>query len=252
VHGKLDNAAPVVDRALAELCERHRLDATAQERLRALLTLVASDPHAPTTVHDPLRVLGDHLADSLVALEVPKVAAAKAIADIGAGPGFPGLPLALALPAARVCLVEASARKCAFIARAAHECGIANASVVNARAESWSDGIGASELVTARALARLDVVAEYAAPLLRIGGMLIAWRGQRDPAAEAGAAAAAAQLGLEATEVRRVSPYAGATHRHLHLFLKVSATPARFPRRRGVARKRPLGGAPRTSDRSPR
>jgi 16S rRNA (guanine527-N7)-methyltransferase len=252
VDGELDSGASAIDRGLAELCERHRLDATVAVRLRTLLTLVSSDPHAPTTVRDPLRVLRDHLADSLVALEMPEVGEAEAIADIGSGPGFPGLPLAIALPVARVALVEASARKCEFIARAVHECAIANASVVNARAESWGDGIGGSDLVTARALAPLDVVAEYAAPLLRIGGMLIVWRGQRDPFAEAAAVVAAAQLDLEPREVRRVSPYPGASHRHLHLFLKVSATPPRFPRRPGVARKRPLGGAGTASDRSRR
>jgi 16S rRNA (guanine527-N7)-methyltransferase len=85
------------------------------------------------------------------------------------------------------------------------------------------------------------VVAEYAAPLLRVGGRLVAWRGRRDPADEAAGARAALQLGLEAREPVAVRPYPAAEHRHLHVMVKTGETPAKFPRRPGVARKRPLG-----------
>jgi 16S rRNA (guanine527-N7)-methyltransferase len=194
-------------------------------------------------------ILRDHLADSLVALELAEVRAATAVADLGSGAGFPGLPLAIALPAARVSCVESNGRKCAFIARAAEACGAANASAVHARAEEWAEGLGACDLITARALAPLAVIAEYAAPLLSLGGWLVAWRGRRDLEDEASGARAAAQLGLEPRPIIQVKPYPGALHRHLHLLRKVSATPDRFPRRPGMARKRPLGGA---SDRARR
>ena len=105
-------------------------------------------------------------------------------------------------------------------------------------------GSGCCDLVTARALAPLAVVAEYAAPLLALGGTLVAWRGRRDPVDEAAAGRAAAELGLEAREPIHVEPYPGALHRHLHVMVKVAPTPDRFPRRPGVARKRPLGAAP--------
>jgi 16S rRNA (guanine527-N7)-methyltransferase len=114
---------------------------------------------------------------------------------------------------------------------------------VHARAEEWADGLGACDLVTARALAPLAVVAEYAAPLLTVGGTLVAWRGRRDPDDEAVGARAAVELGLEPGTVIRVEPYPGALHRHLHVLRKVAPTPDRFPRRPGMARKRPLGGA---------
>jgi 16S rRNA (guanine527-N7)-methyltransferase len=238
-----------VDDALAELATRFELGNDAVERLHKLLTLVARDPHAPTTVRDTPGILGDHIADSLIALELPAVRRAVSVADIGSGAGFPGLPLAVALPHAAVALVESSARKCEFIIRAVAACALTNTSIVHARAEGWTDGIGSSDLVTARALAPLDVVAEYAAPLLRIGGSLVAWRGRRDPAAEASASRAAEQLGLKPADVLHVEPYIGAEHRHLHLFLKVSDTPPRFPRRPGVARRRPLGAGATPSDR---
>jgi 16S rRNA (guanine527-N7)-methyltransferase len=99
------------------------------------------------------------------------------------------------------------------------------------------------DVVTARALAPLDVVAEYAAPLLRVGGALVAWRGQRDPEDEAAGARAAEILELSMLEPRRVEPYPGAVNRHIQIMIKRAPTPARFPRRDGVARKRPLGRA---------
>jgi 16S rRNA (guanine527-N7)-methyltransferase len=216
-------------------------------RLTALVRLLTEDPHAPTTLHDPLTAVRDHLADSLVALELPEVLTATRIADLGAGAGLPGLPLAIALPCARVELVESNGRKCAFLRRASEACGLSNVEVVHARAEAWPAGMGNCDLVTARALASLAVVAEYAAPLLALGGTLVAWRGRRDPDDEAAAARAAVELGLEVREAVPVTPYAGALHRHLHVMRKVAPTPSRFPRRPGVARKRPLASAPATA-----
>jgi 16S rRNA (guanine527-N7)-methyltransferase len=227
---------------LRELGERYALPEVAIEQLQALVELVARDPLAPTTVRGERRVLEDHLADSLVALELPLLDAPRNIVDIGSGAGFPGLVMAIARPAADVALVEAAGRKCTFIDRAVAHCEVRNARVVNARAESWTDGLGSFELATARAVARLPVVLEYAAPLLQSGGSLIAWRGRRDLEAETQAARAGGELGLELGEVRQVRPYAGAMHRHLHLATKVAETPAGFPRRPGVAARRPLGG----------
>ena len=95
--------------------------------------------------------------------------------------------------------------------------------------------------MTARAVAAPDVVAEYAAPLLGVGGSLVAWRGRRDAEAERAGERAAEILGLAVAQPVQVHPYAGAEHRYLHVMTKVLDTPTRFPRRPGVARKRPLG-----------
>jgi 16S rRNA (guanine527-N7)-methyltransferase len=112
--------------------------------------------------------------------------------------------------------------------------------VVHARVEAWPAGIGVHDLVTARALAALAVLCEYAAPLLAEGGSLIAWKGAVSPEEATDGAAAAAELGLEPTEVRPVEPYAGAREHTLHVFRKAAPTPSRFPRRPGIATKRPL------------
>ena len=130
-----------------------------------------------------------------------------------------------------------------MIERLAAAAGIGNARAVVARAEEWAaaEGRDAYDAVTARAVAPLAVLAEYAAPLLRRGGVLVAWKGAREQAEERAGAEAAAELGLEPREVLRVEPFAGTRHRHLHVYVKVAETPVRFPRRAGMARKRPLG-----------
>jgi 16S rRNA (guanine527-N7)-methyltransferase len=222
------------------LADRYGLHPAAAEQFSLLAGLVASDPNAPTTVRESSAILKDHLADSLVALELPAIRLAGSIADLGAGGGFPGLPLAIALPPARIALVESVGRKCSFMRRAVELLGLSNTEVVNERAESWPEGVGRFDAVSARALAPLNIVAEYAAPLLTVGGSLIAWRGKREPQIEADALAAAEILGLSVQPPIQVFPYEAAENRFLHVMTKVSETPPRFPRRPGMARKRPL------------
>jgi 16S rRNA (guanine527-N7)-methyltransferase len=217
-------------------------------QLAALLDVLADQATAPTTIRERAQARDVHVADSLVALEVESLRAARTIADVGSGAGFPGLALAVALPEARVSLVESRRRACEFLSHAIDAAAVANTNVVCARAEEWAEGIGANDAVVARALAPQAVVLEYAAPLLRVGGSLVDWRGRRAGAEEDAAGAAAAALGMELSEVRAVNPFEGARSRHLHLFTKVAATPERFPRRAGVARKRPLASA--ASDRN--
>jgi 16S rRNA (guanine527-N7)-methyltransferase len=206
-----------------------------------LAELLSEDPLAPTTVREPARVRDDHLADSLIALELEVVRDAQRLIDIGAGAGLPGLPLAVALPDAHITLIDGSGRKCEFMVRAAEAMGLANVEVRHARAEELGERNGSFDVVTARALAPLDVVAEYAAPLLARGGHLVAWRGKREPQVEAEGRIAAGILGLCVLDPLEVHPYAQVEHRYLHLMSKVEDTPSRFPRRAGMARKRPLG-----------
>ncbi len=228
------------------LLARYALPGESSAPLEQLLALLAQDPRAPTAVRDRGRVLDDHLADALVALELDVVRTATSAADIGSGAGVPGLPLAVAMPRTSFALVESNGRKCAFIERGVAAAGLRNVEVVHARVEEWLEGLESRELVTARAVAPLPVVLEYAAPLLALGGALVVWRGSRDATAEAEAGAAAEELGLVLEEIRSVKPYAGTKARHLHVFVKEKPTPSGFPRRAGTARKRPLGGRSRS------
>lgn len=240
-------------REIAVLVERHGLPDGAAGQVRHLLDALEHNEHAPTPVREPHVALRVHVADSLAGLELADLRAADRLGDIGAGAGFPGLVLAIALPGAELTLVESNARKAAFIAATAEGAGLTNVTVAAERAEEWDAGFGRCTIVTVRALAPLGVLAEYAAPLLREGGALVAWKGRRDAEEEAIAAAAAEQLGLAVEEVRAVHPFEGADHRHLHVLRKVAPTPSRFPRRAGMATKRPLGAQrPAPSDRERR
>jgi 16S rRNA (guanine527-N7)-methyltransferase len=220
---------------------RPELSSRQRTQLADVLAILERDEHAPTAVRDPSAGADVHVADSLVALEIDALRQASSIADLGAGAGFPGLAIAIALPNAEICLIESQRRKCEFLERLLAEADIGNARVICARAEDWREGLSGSDAVLARALAAQPVVLEYAAPLLRLGGMLVDWRGMRSAEEERASSAAAGQLGLRREEIRKVRPFEGANERRLHLFLKVSDTPERFPRRAGMARKRPLG-----------
>jgi 16S rRNA (guanine527-N7)-methyltransferase len=210
-------------------------------RLATLLELLAEDGDAPTTVTDPARAVDTHLADSLSALEVLREREPGTVVDIGAGAGFPGLPIAIALPS-HVDLLESTGRKCEFLRRAVERLGLEHAEVICKRAEQWAAGDGRERYDAAlvRAVGPLPTLVEYAAPLLRAGGLLVAWKGRRDRAEEAAGASAAAALGLRPLPVVAPRPFAAATALHLHRYEKVGPTPAGYPRRPGVARKRPI------------
>jgi 16S rRNA (guanine527-N7)-methyltransferase len=225
---------------------RYGLPSRAVAQLSALLRVLVEDPFAPTAVRDPLKAVEDHLADALVALDLEVVRSASRIADLGSGAGIPGLPLAIALPGAEVALIDSIARRCTFLERVVAACDARNVRVVQSRIESWTEGLDRFDLVTARALAPLGTVTEYAAPILRLGGTLMVWRGRRNPDEEKTAARAAAEIGLEQVEIVPVRPYPAAKQRHLYLMSKVMETPPRFPRRPGMALKRPLGSGGRT------
>jgi 16S rRNA (guanine527-N7)-methyltransferase len=230
---------------LDDLAGRYGLPPVAGERLERLLGLVAAEPSAITSVRDPAAGVDVHVADSLVALELDAVRVAHRIADLGAGGGFPGLVLAIAVPEARVAVVESVGRKCAFLERAARVLGLENVEVVNARAEAWPAGVEVHDVVTARALAPLPVLVEYAAPLLRPDGALVAWKTRLERREEADGRAAAAALGMSPPEALAVHPYPDAGERCLYVSSKVGSTPKGYPRRPGMARKRPLGASTR-------
>lgn len=234
-------ASAVPRETLARLADRYSLPPGAAETFARLLLALATEPDPHTTVPDPVAAADVHIADSLTGLEIAELRSAGRIADIGAGAGFPGLALAVALPDAQVDLIESTRRKVAVIERLAAAAGI-TARALAVRAEDWArgEGAGAYDAVTARAVAPLAVLAEYAAPLLRVGGVLVAWKGAPDPSEASAGAKAAALLGLEPRPAVAVKPYEGSERRHLYVYVKVQPTPSRFPRRAGMALKRPL------------
>src|SRR5215207_1147825 len=149
-------------------------------RADLLAGLVSALEHrsAPTAVHAHEDVLKVHIADSLAGLETPTLSEARRIADLGSGAGLPGLVLAIARPEAEVVLVESVGKKCAWLEATVEALGLQNVRVACARAEELEEA--PFDVVTARALAALPVLCEYAAPLLREGGALVAWKGAVD------------------------------------------------------------------------
>jgi 16S rRNA (guanine527-N7)-methyltransferase len=231
---KVQDASPLLDRFLNE---------AQRTTITRVLELLENERASVSSVTEPGRAWKVHVADSLTGLEFEQLRGASRIADIGSGAGFPGLVLAVALPDARVDLIESVGRKCAFIQRAIETAGIGNARVLNARSEDLAKGEAreAYDAVTARAVGRLATLAELASPLLEDGGVLVAWKGKRDADEEAQLERAAPALAMEPREIRHVGPFAGSEHRHLHLVRKVGPTPKDLPRRPGMAKKRPRG-----------
>ena len=227
---------------LGAICQKHGLGTEVYSKLESILDGLAAE-HAPTAVSDPSEAVDVHIADALSGLEVPEIHDAPIlIADLGSGCGVPGLPLAAALPTASFEAVEASGRRCEFISAVASDSGIRNLKATKARAEEWTTGQGSCDVVIARALAPLAVIVEYAAPLLKIGGTLVAWKGTPSDDELASGIRAADLMGLEMLETVYVTPWPAGGRRQLIRMRKAEETPARFPRRAGMAAKRPLGG----------
>ncbi|HUB99417.1 MAG TPA: 16S rRNA (guanine(527)-N(7))-methyltransferase RsmG [Solirubrobacterales bacterium] len=218
------------------------LDPAAREALGKVLELLASERASVSSVVDE-RAWQVHVADSLTGLEIPELRTASRIADVGAGAGFPGLALAVALPNAHIDLIESVGRKCEFMERATDAAGISNATALNTRSEDWAaaDGRDAYDAVTARAVGRLSTLAELASPLLKPNGVLVAWKGKRDDGEETQLESASEALAMAPEQILDVGNRAGSKHRHLHVIRKVGPTPPDLPRRPGIAKKRPKG-----------
>ena len=184
-----------------------------------------------TAIRDPDDARRVHVDDALAALEL---VGEGPVVDVGSGGGSPGIPLAAARPELRFVLLEATGKKCAFLRRWAGE--LPNAEVVCARAEEHAAGEGRDAYATAvaRALAPPPVAVEWCLPLVRPGGRLVLYAGEDDD--HAGARAAE----LVAGRLVRAVPVPGSERRRLLVFEKTGATPERFPRRPGAAKKRPL------------
>ena len=202
----------------------------ADPRLERWLAALAAMPGL-TAVRDPAELRRVHLEDALAAASHVRDGP---VVDVGSGGGSPGLPLAAARPDLRVDLLEAQRRKCDFLAGAAAE--FPNVRVVCARAEEHGRGEGREAYGTAvaQALAPPPVALEWCLPLVRVGGRAILLAGEVDLER---AAVAAEAVGGGVPEALALP---GSERRSLLLVPKIEATPECFPRRPGLARKRPL------------
>lgn len=163
------------------------------------------------------------------------------VAEVGSGGGFPSLPLKICRPDLEFTLFESVGKKCAFLKYAAGELALSGVEVVNARAEDAGKGIYREKfgVCCARAVARLNTLLEYCAPLVKVGGIFIAYKGEAgDEIKEA--ANAARILGMELVCTDSYDLPQGFGARTLAVYKKIRSTPAKYPRGQGKERKNPL------------
>ena len=191
-------------------------------------------------------ILVDHILDSLSCLLFHPLSEAGHLIDVGSGGGLPGIPLKVLCPETSVALLESTAKKADFLRYAVKELKFDGIEVLGGRAED----AGVSEkyrarydVATVRAVAGLDVNCEYCVPLLREGGYMISMKSSIDEAEIAAGEKAARLVGAEVSEIMPVPflPELPDKQRNLVIVRKYAATPARYPRKNGIPKKKPLG-----------
>jgi 16S rRNA (guanine527-N7)-methyltransferase len=186
------------------------------------------------------KILREHIVDSLSLLILKSIHQAENILDIGTGAGLPGIVLAILLPETEISLLEANGKKARFLKNMVIDLGL-NASVLEGRAEELGhNGLfrGRYDLVTARALARMNILLELSVPFLRVGGHVVAMKGP-DYAADIAEATRALEI-LQCGDLQVTNVSISEKQRYLLDITKLSPTPETYPRRTGIPGKRPL------------
>jgi 16S rRNA (guanine527-N7)-methyltransferase len=208
------------------------------------LLLAANERLNLTRIVEPDAIARLHLLDAVAALPLVDAVGGRRSLDLGSGGGVPGIPLALARRDVRWLLVDSARKKTDALASFVAALDLPNVEVLAERAETLGRDRAHREqhdLVTARACAALPVLAEYALPLLRAGGTLLAWKGPMSADELRAGRAAAAELGNAVVELRDSGVAALGDHRFV-VIRKVDATPDRYPRRPGVPAQHPIAG----------
>ena len=190
-----------------------------------------------TAITEPEAVAKLHLLDSLTLLAVAELKG-KSIIDVGCGAGFPGVPVAIACPDARVTLLDSLGKRMKWLEEVLPQLGI-RARCITARAEeAAAEHREKFDLATSRAVARLNILLELTAPYVRVGGAVLALKGAAAREELAEAKNAVKKLGLKVEDIRDFS-IDGATHSVI-LLRKVSPTPPQYPRRYAKIKQSPL------------
>lgn len=196
-----------------------------------------------TAITDPLAIEIRHFLDSLSVLRALPTGAGLRVIDVGTGAGFPGLPLRLVVPGLQLSLLEATGKKVAFLEHIVKVLNLSGVRFVNARAEEAGQDPAHREkydVVLARAVAHMPILAEYLLPLCRIGGRCVAMKGESAAAEVAEAEHALRLLGGRLLTLTPVElPGVAETH-YLIIIEKTAGTPAQYPRKPGFPAKKPL------------
>jgi 16S rRNA (guanine527-N7)-methyltransferase len=223
------------------------LDRNRRERLWEYAGLLAAYDRANVIgTRDLDGILLAHVLDSLSCFLYRPLFGASRLADVGSGGGLPGIPIKIVKPDLAATLVESTGKKASFLRYAVESLSLENVGVAKTRVEELGregECRGAYDIVTSRAVARLSVVAEYGVPLLATGGRVLAMKGRLEQEELAEGSRAADALGARVAEIVEVPmlPEIGDKARKLVILEKVRETDTRYPRRSGVAARKPLG-----------
>jgi len=199
-----------------------------------------------TAITDYDQVQIKHFLDSLtclLAVQSPRSEVRGRVIDIGAGAGFPGLPLKIVCPGLQLTLLEATGKKVGFLEHMVSRLELAGVEVIKGRAEELGRDTAHRErydLALARAVAELPVLVEYALPFCRLGGLFVAQKGAKGETEARAAEGAIAALGGSLRRIVHLELPNLAEPRSLIVVVKIAPTPEKYPRRPGIPGKRPL------------
>ncbi|MBI3162023.1 MAG: 16S rRNA (guanine(527)-N(7))-methyltransferase RsmG [Chloroflexi bacterium] len=196
-----------------------------------------------TAIRDVESIRTKHFLDSFSCVQAWKANPPRRLVDVGTGAGFPGIPLKILYPAMQVTLVESVGKKAMFCQHIVSKLGLEGVNVIQSRAESIGqkpEHREAYDWVVARAVANLTVLSEYLLPLVKVGGTMLAQKGESGPAEAQSAEQAMMLLGGKLKQLIPVNLPGVADDRYLVLVDKVAATPPKYPRNAGMPAKMPL------------
>jgi len=196
-----------------------------------------------TAIRDVESIRTKHFLDSFSCVLAWKAAPPNSLIDIGTGAGFPGLPLKILYPNLKLTLVESVGKKAMFCQHIVRVLGLEHVEVLKARAEDIGQNgshRGKYDWALARAVANLNVLSEYLLPLIRIGGTMLAQKGESGPAEAQSAEKAMKLLGGKLKQLIPVHLPGVVDDRYLVVVDKVAATPKNYPRKAGIPAKAPL------------
>jgi 16S rRNA (guanine527-N7)-methyltransferase len=199
--------------------------------------------HNLTAIREPEQARVKHFLDSLSACLVMNGSKRDRVIDVGTGAGFPGLPLKILYPQMQLTLVESIGKKAAFCEHVVAKLGLGGVEVVQMRAEELGRLKAHREQydwALARAVAIMPVLLEYLLPLVRVGGSVLAMKGESGPAEAQSAESTTKLLGGHLRQLRPITLPGVVEERYLVVVDKVAATPEKYPRRVGIPAKRPL------------
>lgn len=196
-----------------------------------------------TAIRDVESIRTKHFLDSFSCVMAWGATPPLHLIDVGTGAGFPGLPLKILYPPLKLTLVESVGKKAMFCQHIVRILGLDNVNVIHARAEDigqMPEHREQYDWAVARAVAQMNVLSEYLLPLVKVGGTMLAQKGESGPAEAQSAEKAMKLLGGKLQQVIQVNLPGVADDRFLVLVHKSAATPPKFPRKAGMAAKQPL------------